>query len=313
MARARLLKAQFFTDEILAELPYAARIVFAGLWTLADREGRLEDRPKWIKLQTLPYDDENIDSLLSELASAGFIQRYTVEGKAFIQIRTFTKHQTPHMREPESTIPAPVKHSASTRQARKKPELAHQYTEAVPEAVPVPEAVAVSNVESPAAIATTHRIFEYWQSVMNHPTAKLTPKRSRKVRDRLAQGYTEADIRAAIDGCKASAFHQGLTENSDGRVYDDLELICRDGEHLEQFTNQNQQGETNGTLVRRNVSRRETRHERIERETREYFAALGADPLDSAITILPRTIGDGADRGGGTGSDLECVRPGQDS
>src|SRR5262245_4448792 len=61
MARARLLKPGFFTNEDLVELPPAARLLFAGLWTLADREGRLEDRPKRIKLAVLPYDDVDVD------------------------------------------------------------------------------------------------------------------------------------------------------------------------------------------------------------------------------------------------------------
>lgn len=149
----------------------------------------------------------------------------------------------------------------------------------------------VSIVESPQAIATTHRLFAYWQSVMNHPTAKLTPKRARKVQDRLAQGYTEETIRAAIDGCKASAFHQGQSEKSDGRVYDDLELICRDGEHLEQFTNQ-QRG-NDGTLVRRNGARRESTAERRWRETQEYCEALKVDAIDSDRADVPRFLTDG--------------------
>ena len=44
MARARLLKPGFFTNEDLCELPAFGRLLFAGLWTIADREGRLEDR-----------------------------------------------------------------------------------------------------------------------------------------------------------------------------------------------------------------------------------------------------------------------------
>ena len=43
--RTRLLKPGFFMNEELARLPVRARLLFAGLWCLADREGRLEDRP----------------------------------------------------------------------------------------------------------------------------------------------------------------------------------------------------------------------------------------------------------------------------
>ena len=49
MARIRSLKPEFFKDEDLALLPFEARILYSGLWCYADREGRLEDRPKYLK------------------------------------------------------------------------------------------------------------------------------------------------------------------------------------------------------------------------------------------------------------------------
>ncbi|MBK8772818.1 MAG: hypothetical protein IPM06_20640 [Rhizobiales bacterium] len=114
MARARNLKPSFFTNDKLAELDPLGRLLFAGLWTIADREGRLEDRPKRIKAEILPYDDADADKLLLDLQAAGFIMRYSVNGGRFIQVLAFTKHQNPHVREGPSTIPAPDKHSAST-------------------------------------------------------------------------------------------------------------------------------------------------------------------------------------------------------
>lgn len=78
-------------------------------------------------------------------------------------------------------------------------------------------------------------IFRHWQTVMGHPDAKLTPKRRAKIQGRLREGYTPEQIKLAIDGCKVSDFHQGA--NDSGRIYDDLELIARSGEKIEQFTN----------------------------------------------------------------------------
>lgn len=114
MARARNIKPSFFTHDVLAEIEPLGRLLFIGLWTLADREGRLEDRPKRIKAELLPYDDCNADSMLAALEQNGFITRYESGGNRFIQVLKFTKHQNPHMREPASTIPAQCKHSAST-------------------------------------------------------------------------------------------------------------------------------------------------------------------------------------------------------
>jgi len=76
-------------------------------------------------------------------------------------------------------------------------------------------------------------VFDYYKSTLNHPRAKLDEKRKRCVRMRLQNGYSVDDIKIAIDGCLASPYHQG--ENKRNQVYDSLELICRDAEHIDRF------------------------------------------------------------------------------
>lgn len=120
MARSRNIKPGYFQNEDLAECHPLARILFAGLWCEADRAGRLEDRPKRIKAAVLPYDDCDVDDLLEQLRVRGFIERYEADGKRYIQIAEFAKHQTPHMKEAASTIPAPDKPGAGAVQAPDK-------------------------------------------------------------------------------------------------------------------------------------------------------------------------------------------------
>ena len=118
MARARLIKPGFFTNAKLAALPPHARLLFAGLWTLADRAGRLKDDPPAIKGALFPYEDVDCNQLLTILSRSGFVSRYRADSVKYLAIVTFLKHQTPHIREPESQIPeAPEKHSASTMPA----------------------------------------------------------------------------------------------------------------------------------------------------------------------------------------------------
>jgi len=105
MARTRSLRPGFFKNDLLAELPFEARLLFAGLWTLADKKGRLEDRPKKIKMEIFPADDVDTNGLLGQLAASNFITRYEVEGQAYLQINKFLEHQHPHPNEPESVIP----------------------------------------------------------------------------------------------------------------------------------------------------------------------------------------------------------------
>ena len=106
MARARNIKPAIMDNEELAELPFEARLLFIYLWMLADREGRLEDRPKRIAAQALPYDRSvDVDATLNTLAEAGFIERYQVGSERFIQVTNFVKHQTPHGTERDGVIP----------------------------------------------------------------------------------------------------------------------------------------------------------------------------------------------------------------
>lgn len=105
MARARNIKPSFFLNEDIVELPCEARLLFIGMWTLADREGRLENRPKKIKMSLFPADDINVSEQLSSISKYGFIELYNVDGTDVIQIKNFVKHQTPHGLEKDSELP----------------------------------------------------------------------------------------------------------------------------------------------------------------------------------------------------------------
>lgn len=235
MARARLLKPDFWKNEELAVLPFEARLLFQGLWNLSDREGRLEDRPLRIKADIFPYDSVNVDELLSMLAGAFDVNgeplliRYTAQGKAYIQITKFLKHQSPHQNEPKSTIPAPPKtvakpeqhqtstvvaqesHSASTIQApeRKCPldgplplntppppynPPSESETVAVAESVAESETVAVPETESTNPVHSGERLEPASSSVAKYrngtpPTGSASVKTSPKA----SQGKTEPE------------------------------------------------------------------------------------------------------------------------
>jgi hypothetical protein len=106
MARARNIKPSIMANEDLSDLAPLTRLLFVYLWMLADREGRLEDRPKRIAALALPYDRAaDVGAMLDELQSAGFIARYVAAGQACIQVLTFREHQTPHIREAASALP----------------------------------------------------------------------------------------------------------------------------------------------------------------------------------------------------------------
>jgi len=105
MARARNIKPGFFKNDALVELSFETRLFFIGLWTMADREGRLEDRPKKMRMEIFPADSVDVGRCLDDLERSGFIHRYAKDGNQYIQIVNFAKHQNPHHKEAPSTIP----------------------------------------------------------------------------------------------------------------------------------------------------------------------------------------------------------------
>jgi hypothetical protein len=105
--RARNIKPGFFKNDELAEFEPLVRIFFTGLWCYADREGRLEMRPKKLKAEILPYDECDVENFIERLSSSDFLSKYSVDGKDYLQINNWHKHQNPHHMEPGSEIPPP--------------------------------------------------------------------------------------------------------------------------------------------------------------------------------------------------------------
>lgn len=117
MARARLIKPDFFDDEKMTRQPLGARLFFIHLWQHADREGRLEDRPEKLATSAFPsMGNEQMQNRarkdcvgwLESLIEAGCVVRYVVNGRSYLLLPNFEKHQKIHVNEPKSLLPAPL-------------------------------------------------------------------------------------------------------------------------------------------------------------------------------------------------------------
>ncbi len=108
-----------------------------------------------------------------------------------------------------------------------------------------PEENKNNKLSQPSAAALS--VFDYWRERLKHPQAIFTKDRKRAVESRLKDGYSPDRLKRAVDGCRASPFHQG--QNDRNSVYDDLELICRNGKNVEWFIAKAEQmeGQANGT------------------------------------------------------------------
>ena len=107
MARTRSIKPSFFKNEYLAECEPMARLLFIGLWTLADSTGRMEFRPLRIKAELFPYDNCDILGLLKQLADRGFVRAYESGDVKVLEIPTFGEHQRCHPDERDEGLPPP--------------------------------------------------------------------------------------------------------------------------------------------------------------------------------------------------------------
>jgi hypothetical protein len=81
-----------------------------------------------------------------------------------------------------------------------------------------------------ASSSTVSDLFDYWRDTCNHPQSRPTRDRLAKIQARLREGYTPTQIRTAIDGAKRHPF-----VNDAGKVYDEIDLICRNGAKVEDF------------------------------------------------------------------------------
>lgn len=97
--RIRQIKPEFFKHAGLGEISRDARLLFIGLWCMADSEGRLDDNSRLIKSELFPFDEglssEQVGDWLNELASVDekVLTRYVLGKKQYIQINNFSIHQ----------------------------------------------------------------------------------------------------------------------------------------------------------------------------------------------------------------------------
>jgi hypothetical protein len=82
--------------------------------------------------------------------------------------------------------------------------------------------------------AEAQRVFEHWVKVMGKaPTTRFVDERREAVEAQLRDGRTVEDLKRAIDGCARTPHNMG--ENTAGKKFNDLELICRNGLQVERF------------------------------------------------------------------------------
>jgi hypothetical protein len=113
MARIRSVKPEFWADEKLAAaVTLEGRLLYIGLWNLADEHARLRGSARYIKGQLFPYDDavtvSAVDALLDQLCAARKVMRYVCpEGDTYLFLPNLAKHQRLEASKVASRLPSP--------------------------------------------------------------------------------------------------------------------------------------------------------------------------------------------------------------
>lgn len=235
MPRIRSIKPEFWTSGQVLECSTNARLLFIGLWNFCDDQGRHSFRAKQIKAEVFPADEftpDDILRMLDELSSNGLIALYEHDNQRFLQVLGW-KHQKIDRPQP-AKHPGPFDDGSTIVRGAFVPDRIGKDTigeDGKGNGANAP--VESAKNRGPDRSGESQEVFDYWQQELNHPRAKLDAKRDKAIKARLKDGYTVSDLKAAIDGIQKSAHHMG--ENDRNALYDDIELICRDGPHVDKF------------------------------------------------------------------------------
>jgi len=112
MPRARNIKPGFFENEHLGVLSGDTRLLFAALWTLADKQGVVECRIPKIRTYAFRYRTDITDEMvnreltvLTRLDNGGMLSRVSHEGSDYLLIHNFLRHASPHHTEKRGDYP----------------------------------------------------------------------------------------------------------------------------------------------------------------------------------------------------------------
>jgi hypothetical protein len=157
--RIRTIKPEAWQDERVGDLSHGARLLWLGLITMADDQGRLRELPTAIAGHVFPYDDISSAKLqrwLKEVTGSGMVVRYESGGKRYIAFPTWSEHQRID-RPSDSELPAPPQFvdcssNRSTNEDPRNPESIDDRS--IPprrravRSVPIPSVLAVEETET---------------------------------------------------------------------------------------------------------------------------------------------------------------------
>lgn len=126
--RIRTIKPEFWDDEKVGSLDPVDRLLFIGLWSMADDYGNGHGALAKVAGSLFAYDLERdpVETLarvsrgLASLSDAGFVTLYEVNGQRYFHVQGWSKHQKidrpskPRVPAPCETLATPSRESRET-------------------------------------------------------------------------------------------------------------------------------------------------------------------------------------------------------
>lgn len=251
MSRIRTIKPEFWVSEQIIACSLQTRLLFIGMWNFSDDNGVHPCSYVRLKAQIFPGDNyavEEIKKWVRELIQNGLIKEYAMQNKSYWIITGWKNHQ--RIDKPTYRYPLPKSelHDHSMTTIREVEEQSSNILGRIANSSATEwkgiegngediniDAVNPTVSSSQLNSSASNEIFDYWKTIMNHPHAKLDNKRKRVITNALKLGYSQSNLKQAINGCANTPYNMG--KNNSGQIYDDISLILRDADHIERFMN----------------------------------------------------------------------------
>ncbi len=109
MARQRFIWPSIWKDPVFGRLTDAEQVLFIGLFSIADDEGRLLADPAYIRSELFPYREVSVKKVTAlrdaVAAKCDNVHLYEVEGTTYIALLKWSEYQKPKYPKPSRIIP----------------------------------------------------------------------------------------------------------------------------------------------------------------------------------------------------------------
>lgn len=234
----RRLYAGFIKGQRINKLSLQAEAWFWRVLTTVDDFGNGEADPELCRAATVgrrtSVTRAQIARWLDEMAAVNLISFYSVKGEKYLNVLKFESWQ-PAGKNGRRIKRFPGPEEASGNPGESKIIRVSSGVVSASENTNDTDNEDEDDTENQkvSLVEQARQVFRFWQEHLNHHKAKLDEKREKAIKARLKNGYSVDDLMAAVRGCKQTPFNMG--KNDRGEVYDDIELICRDAEHVDRF------------------------------------------------------------------------------